>query len=75
MTTTSARGGALAAKAAAEYIGTTEGTLGKWRYELRTTGQSAGPPFTKIGSKVVYRRETLDAWLAQREQQTMASLG
>lgn len=44
-------------KAAADYIGHSEGTLHNWR----VTG--GGPAFIKPRKKVFYRREELDAWL------------
>lgn len=43
---------------AAEYIGSTASTLAKYRM------YGAGPAFVKIGRRVVYRVEDLDAWLA-----------
>jgi Helix-turn-helix domain len=36
-------------------------TIERWR----ATGE--GPPHTKIGRKVFYKRTSLDAWLAKRE--------
>lgn len=43
---------------AAEYIGVQPGTLEVWR----STGRG-GPRWLKVGRKVVYRREHLDAYL------------
>lgn len=61
---TTLRRGALSAPKAAEYLDTTVGTLAKWRH------QGEGPPFLKLGRKVVYRVETLDAYLRDLETAT-----
>lgn len=55
------REGALSAHAAAEYLDTSAATLAKWRY------LGEGPPYVKLGRRVVYRRETLDAYLRELE--------
>lgn len=64
--TTDKSRGAFTAKQAAAYLATTEGTLAQWRH------RGEGPPFVKLGRKVVYRPEALDTWLRQLEEQTMA---
>ena len=46
---------------AADYLEVKPHTLATWR----TTGRYS-LPFVKIGSKVRYRREALDAWLKSR---------
>ncbi len=51
--------GALSTLAAAEYLGLSPATL----ETLRCRG--GGPPFVKLGRRVVYRREDLEAWLAE----------
>ncbi|QNE18080.1 helix-turn-helix domain-containing protein [Kribbella qitaiheensis] len=55
------RRGALSSKNAAAYIDTTEGTLAQWRH------RGEGPPFGRIGRKVFYRVEALDAYLRDHE--------
>lgn len=47
---------------AAAYVGLSYSTLTK----LRLTG--GGPPFIKLGARVVYRISDLDAWLESRKQ-------
>ena len=44
-----------------------ERTLDRWRQ------LGEGPPFTKIGRRVYYRRPTLRAWLSAREHRGSAS--
>lgn len=65
----SPRRAALSPKRAAEYLDSNEGTLAKWRYE------GVGPPYLKIGSKVLYRVESLDNYLQDREDVTMRERG
>lgn len=53
----------LTPPAAANYIGGLDGTpsektLAQWR------SQGKGPPFLKIGGRILYARADLDAWLA-----------
>lgn len=48
---------ALPTNEAAHYIGLSNGTLKKWR----VTGD--GPPYVRIGSRIVYLVEDLDTWL------------
>jgi predicted DNA-binding transcriptional regulator AlpA len=50
----------LTAEAAAELLGLAMSTLAK----LRLTGN--GPVYCKLGRRVVYRREDLEAWLGSR---------
>lgn len=47
-------------KSAAERIGLQAKTLANWRSQRR------GPPFYKLGSRVVYDDADVDAWLAAR---------
>jgi predicted DNA-binding transcriptional regulator AlpA len=42
----------------AEQIGITRGTLANWR------SRHLGPPYLKIGRRVQYRQEDIDAWFA-----------
>lgn len=48
---------ALPVNAAASYLGLSASTLNK----LRLTG--AGPAYSKLGRRVVYRQSDLDVWL------------
>lgn len=49
---------------AAEYCGSSASTFEK----LRLTG--GGPVYSKIGRRVVYRVQDLDAWLATRRRRS-----
>lgn len=53
---------------AAEYLGVKPSALTKWRYEKR------GPAYVKSGSRVVYLKSDLDAWLATGRIKTLDSL-
>jgi hypothetical protein len=44
--------------AAATYLGVVVNTLAKWRHF------GTGPAYIKFGSKILYEREVIDAWLA-----------
>jgi len=52
---------------AAEYLGVAPQTLTIWRCVKRYN-----IPFVKVGSRVKYRKEDLDAWLTSR---TVGALG
>ncbi|MEM7482793.1 MAG: helix-turn-helix domain-containing protein [Acidobacteriota bacterium] len=52
--------GALPALLAAEYLGLAPATLETMR------SRGGGPPFVKLGRRVVYHREDLDAWMDER---------
>lgn len=49
---------------AAKYMGVSENTLYVWRHRRQ------GPPSFRMGhgGRVMYRRELLDAWLAEQEK-------
>lgn len=47
----------LTNKEAADYLRVAPHTLDNWRYE------SSGPPYLKLGRKVLYRQGDLDAFL------------
>ncbi|MEV4555760.1 helix-turn-helix domain-containing protein [Kitasatospora sp. NPDC049285] len=51
-------------QAAAKYMGVSVNTLYIWRHRRQ------GPPSFRMGpgGRVVYRRELLDAWLAEQEK-------
>ena len=51
-------------KESAEYLRLQEQTLEAWR--LRGTG----PTFLKLGRRVVYRRESLEKFMAERERRS-----
>ena len=53
---------------AADYIGVQKSTLATWA----STG--GGPPFIKVGRKVVYLQTDLDAWIASRRVTFAAQL-
>jgi len=59
----------LTPKEAAARLLTTPGTLAK----KRMTGD--GPPFVKIGAKVGYDEEMIDAWLAARVRKSTSDKG
>jgi hypothetical protein len=47
-------------------LSTTEGTLARWRNDLARGRPYVGPPFRRVGSKlVVYITADLDAWVLQ----------
>lgn len=48
---------------ASEYVGPSV----SWLQKARLLG--VGPPFVKVGSRIVYRRQALDAWLRANEYQ------
>lgn len=59
---------------AAEYLGTTVGTLNAWRhYTIKDkNGKPQIPiPYVKWGNRVRYRKEDLDVWI---ESQSVNSL-
>lgn len=59
----------LIAEDAAAYLGLATQTLAKMRW----SGDS--PPFFKVGRRVLYERDELDAWLAQRKRQSTSEAG
>jgi hypothetical protein len=60
---------ALNTRAAADYCGSTASTFEK----LRLT--CGGPVYAKLGRRVVYRVEDLDAWLASNRRQSTSCPG
>jgi len=48
---------------AAEYIGMSRSFLRQARMDGRRPNRTPGPPFTKIGRKILYLKDDLDAWL------------
>jgi len=54
---------------AAHYLGISTRTLEGWAV------RGGGPRMLKLGSRVVYRRRDLDAWLADRERANTSDRG
>jgi excisionase family DNA binding protein len=54
---------------AARYLGISVRTLEGWAV------RGGGPRMLKLGSRVVYRRRDLDAWLAGRERTSTSDRG
>ena len=54
---------AMNEKAAAGYIGMSVSFLQKDRMNGVLSGRQPGPRYAKLGKRVVYLREDLDAWL------------
>lgn len=67
MTITSAKRVSVAG--AADYTGLSTSTLNK----LRVFG--GGPPFLKLGRRVVYDPADLDAWMAERRRRSTSDIG
>lgn len=63
------RRAAMGTDEAAAYCGSAASTFEK----LRLTG--AGPRFVKMGRRVVYRVEDLDAWLAENIRRSTSDKG
>ena len=61
--------GALSTPLAAEYVGLSPATLETMRI------RGGGPPFVKLGRRVVYRRDDLDAWLDERKHSSTSDQG
>jgi predicted DNA-binding transcriptional regulator AlpA len=59
----------LHTRAAADYCGSSASTFEK----LRLYG--GGPIYSKIGRRVVYRIDDLDAWLAANRRRSTSDLG
>jgi len=55
----------LTEKQAAPYIGMSRSFLRQSRMTGRRKNRTAGPPFLKIGRKVLYLAEDLDTWLLE----------
>lgn len=54
---------------AARYLRTTEANLAYLRK------RRSGPPYSKLGRQVRYRRERVDEWLAQQERPARGGVG
>ena len=53
---------------AAEYLGTTVGTLNSWRHYRKHK-----IPFVRWGNRIRYRREDLDAWIESQTENKLES--
>jgi predicted DNA-binding transcriptional regulator AlpA len=49
----------LLEREAAAYLRLKPGTLAKYR------GEGSGPKFAKLGGRIVYAKENIDAWISQ----------
>lgn len=54
---------------AARFLGVSPETLPQWRV------RGNGPPFVRVGRRVVYRRATLERWLQEREVTSTSDSG
>jgi excisionase family DNA binding protein len=59
----------LSRREAATYLGVSPRTLEGWAV------RGGGPLMLKLGSRVVYRRRDLDAWLTNRERASTSDRG
>ena len=59
----------LTEKQAAPYIGMSRSFLRQSRMNGRRQNRTPGPPFLKIGRKVLYLAEDLDAWLLEHRRE------
>ncbi|MGY6704916.1 helix-turn-helix transcriptional regulator [Roseinatronobacter sp.] len=55
----------LTRKELAQELGVTAATLARWHTE------GSAPPCTKVGKKILYRREAVQQWLISRERGQM----
>ncbi len=58
----------LSEAAAARYIGMSRSFLRQARMHGRRRKRTPGPPFSKIGRRVLYLQDDLDAWLEAHRQ-------
>jgi predicted DNA-binding transcriptional regulator AlpA len=56
-------------KALAERLDMSTSTLAKWRLD------GAGPAYVKIGARVAYDEEMVEAWLASRVRKSTSDTG
>jgi len=59
----------LTEKQAAPYIGMSQSFLRQSRMNGRRQRRTSGPPFPKIGRKVLYLTEDLDNWLLEHRHE------
>lgn len=60
----------LSQKEAAEYLGTTVGTLNTWRHYGKDT-----IPYLRWGNRIKYQKEDLDAWIKANKKNTITTGG
>lgn len=58
----------LTQEEAAQYLGTTVGTLNTWRHYGKNT-----IPYVRWGNRIRYRKEDLDAWIAEHSKNTLST--
>lgn len=54
---------------AAHYVGMSRSFLRQARMDGRRLNRTPGPPFTKIGRKVLYLKDDLDRWLEEHRHE------
>ncbi len=54
---------------AAIYIGMSRSFLRQARMDGKRRNRTPGPPFTKIGRKVIYLKDDLDGWLEEHRHE------
>ena len=59
----------LTEKQAAPYIGMSRSFLRQSRMNGKRENRTPGPPFLKIGRKVLYLADDLDAWLLEHRHE------
>jgi len=59
----------LTEKQAAPYIGMSRSFLRQSRMSGKRQNRTPGPPFLKIGRKVLYLADDLDAWLLEHRHE------
>ncbi len=59
----------LTEKQAAPYIGMSRSFLRQSRMNGKRQNRTPGPPFLKIGRKVLYLADDLDAWLLEHRHE------
>jgi len=59
----------LTEKQAAPYIGMSRSFLRQSRMNGKRQNRTSGPPFLKIGRKVLYLAEDLDVWLLEHRHE------
>ena len=59
----------LTEKQAAPYIGMSRSFLRQSRMNGKRENRTPGPPYLKIGRKVLYLAEDLDAWLLEHRHE------
>ncbi len=59
----------LTEKQAAPYIGMSRSFLRQSRMNGKRQNRTPGPPFLKIGRKVLYLAEDLDSWLLEHRHE------